>query len=208
MNSSLLYYSRAILFFSITCSLSMGIVFIQIPLLLVYFPYLISLYLGWESLAIPIHRLYRNINRIIQSFFGSILVFIIWLFVPTKFILTGDHQDMKKESRLITMSNHQIYPDWLYLWALAHHQGRHGDIKILLMSVLKFIPILGLGMFFYEFIFLDRKWSKDQATLTFYLKRSLQDQCPLWLLIFPEVYFIHLKRLDSPVYVLGYIKYT
>jgi 1-acyl-sn-glycerol-3-phosphate acyltransferase len=36
---------------------------------------------------------------------------------------------------------------------VAHREGRHGDFKIILKESLKFLPIFGWGMYFYEFIF-------------------------------------------------------
>jgi 1-acyl-sn-glycerol-3-phosphate acyltransferase len=120
--------------------------------------------------------------------FGSFVVFLIWFYIPgTRFVLTGEHQKMKEPARLITIANHQIYPDWLYLWTLAWYQNKHGDVKILLMAVLKYIPILGLGMLFFEFIFLKRKWDSDRPKISKHLQRTVTDNLPLWLLIFPEV---------------------
>ena len=95
------------------------------------------------------------------------------------------------------MANHQIYTDWVYMWWSAYTSRMHGYIYSILKDTLRLIPILGPGMMFYEFIFLTRKWAKDQKILSKALlrlktrssksltsgKRVLD---PMWLLIFPE----------------------
>lgn len=88
------------------------------------------------------------------------------------------------------MANHQIYPDWLYMWTLARIVGKHGDVKILLMAILRYIPLIGPGMMFFEFIFMQRKWDLDRHRITKHLNRVVHDKLPLWLLIFPEGLFV------------------
>ena len=56
----------------------------------------------------------------------------------------------------------------------------------MLKSSLKDIPIFGWGMQFFEFIFLSRKWSCDKSLIYSNLSRSINDNMPLWLLLFPE----------------------
>jgi 1-acyl-sn-glycerol-3-phosphate acyltransferase len=146
------------------------------------------------------HRAFRLCTRAMERAFGSFVVFLLWLYTPgTRFILTGEHEKMKDPQRLIAIANHQIYPDWLYLWTLAWHQNKHGDVKILLMAILKYIPILGLGMLFFEFIFLKRKWELDRPKISKHLQRTVSDNLPLWLLIFPEVNRFHVKIIWRPI---------
>jgi 1-acyl-sn-glycerol-3-phosphate acyltransferase len=42
-------------------------------------------------------------------------------------------------------------------------------------------------MLLFEFIFLERKWERDQHRISKYLRRCLEDGYPTWLLLFPEV---------------------
>lgn len=98
--------------------------------------------------------------------------------------------------RLVFMANHLVYTDWAYLWWVTYTAGMHGHIYIILKESLKYIPLLGQGMLFYGFIFMARKWERDQPRLQHRLeklksrhsgplsgKNSLD---PMWLLIFPE----------------------
>ena len=77
--------------------------------------------------------------------------------------------------------------------------GRHGDIKVIVKDTLRLLPIFGWvlhalnnsanflkGMMFLEFIFLKRKWSLDKLNYTRILTRAMNDNLPLWLIIFPE----------------------
>ncbi|KAK1073357.1 hypothetical protein LTR33_010001 [Friedmanniomyces endolithicus] len=108
---------------------------------------------------------------------------------------------MAFEERLVLMANHQIYTDWLYLWWISYTNDppMHGHIYIILKESLKYAPIIGPAMMFYGFIFMARKWSKDQERLRYRIQKlstrhsgllsgsgggSTLD--PMWLLIFPE----------------------
>jgi 1-acyl-sn-glycerol-3-phosphate acyltransferase len=98
--------------------------------------------------------------------------------------------------RLVMISNHQVYTDWIYLWWVAYTNTMHGRIFIILKESLKYIPIVGTGMMFYGFIFMARKWQSDKPRLQHRLEKlkthltgsnSARPQFdPMWLLIFPE----------------------
>jgi lysocardiolipin and lysophospholipid acyltransferase len=72
----------------------------------------------------------------------------------------------------------------------------HGHIYIILKDTLRYIPILGVGMMFYGFIFMSRKMEQDKPKLTHRLKQLKTRHTgplsgstgldPMWLLIFPE----------------------
>lgn len=76
----------------------------------------------------------------------------------------------------------------IYLWVLARQYGRHGDLKIMLIAVLQYLPIFGLGMTFFDFIFMKQKLSKDRRTIIDAMQRqkTMCKDFPLWLLVFPE----------------------
>ncbi|OZJ03143.1 hypothetical protein BZG36_04640 [Bifiguratus adelaidae] len=91
-------------------------------------------------------------------------------------------------SRLILISNHQVYADWIYLWCFAYMANAHGAVKIILKDALRKLPIFGLvcGMQFFDFIFLKRKLAADKVIITQTLERSRSVDNPMWLVIFPE----------------------
>ncbi|CAG8034531.1 unnamed protein product [Penicillium salamii] len=98
--------------------------------------------------------------------------------------------------RLVLISNHQVYTDWVYLWWVAYTNAMHGRIFIILKESLKYIPIVGTGMMLYGFIFMARKWLADKPRLQHRLEKlktnftgsnsARPTYDPMWLLIFPE----------------------
>jgi len=95
----------------------------------------------------------------------------------------------------VLIANHQIYPEWLYLWWTAYTAGYHGNLYVILKESLKWIPIIGPAMQLYKFIFMTRKWASDQIRMRYRLKKlqiprsDVKGQdCfdPMWLVIFPE----------------------
>ena len=88
-------------------------------------------------------------------------------------------------SKLVLISNHVIYADWLYLWWVAYTSKMHGAMYIFLKDSLKWIPVLGWGMQLFGFIFLSRKWANDKERLEYRLSKLAKED-PMWLLIFPE----------------------
>ena len=140
--------------------------------------------------------------------FGLLLSTTEW-FAPTRICVSGDKSVRGQlvttgDNRLVTgfpermvmISNHQVYTDWLYLWYVAYANRMHGHIYILLKESLKYIPFIGPGMMFYGFIFMARKWMSDKPRLEHRLGKLKQRHGgpmspgagldPMWLLIFPE----------------------
>nr|XP_018263820.1 acyltransferase [Kwoniella dejecticola CBS 10117]OBR85978.1 acyltransferase [Kwoniella dejecticola CBS 10117] len=154
--------------------------------------------------------------------YGRLLIVITVLFGPTSLVLTtdtppsitnlverdadGQMTKINLPDRLVVMANHQAYLDWMYLWILSCYAGHSRGIIILLKASLKKIPVIGWGMRFFRFIFMNRSWAADRDNLTLALTqlghqaRSGQEdhasetsgllwpkkRSPLWLLIFPE----------------------
>ncbi|KAI9659167.1 MAG: hypothetical protein M1831_003749 [Alyxoria varia] len=99
--------------------------------------------------------------------------------------------------RIVLISNHQIYTDWLYLWWISYTNRMHGHLFIILKESLKYVPIIGPAMLFYGFIFLARDWTKDKPRFQHRINQlktrhtgpmagSKAALDPMWLLIFPE----------------------
>ena len=58
----------------------------------------------------------------------------------------------------------------------------------MLIAIMQWLPIFGLGMTFFEFIFMKQKLAKDRNTILRAMERckTIWKDFPLWLLIFPE----------------------
>ncbi|KAM5538195.1 hypothetical protein V8D89_008082 [Ganoderma adspersum] len=92
--------------------------------------------------------------------------------------------------RSVLIANHQIYADWWYAWTLTYFMGTHKDVFIVLKNSLKWVPILGWGMQFYNFIFLARSWASDRlqlsAGLSWLARRAEKEDSPFTFILYPE----------------------
>jgi len=135
-----------------------------------------------------------------KQHFGVVVTTITQWWSPTVIRVTGDRnvRDQIKRTpdgglecrfpeRLVLIANHQLYSDWLYLWWIAYTARMHGFVYIILKESLKWLPFIGVGMQFYGFVFMARKWEQDKSRLLHRLSKlaSGRDN-PMWLLIFPE----------------------
>lgn len=141
--------------------------------------------------------------------FGLLIITITQWFAPTLIRVSGDASvrgQMRKTAdgrletdfpeRMVLISNHQIYTDWLYLWWIGYTSRLHGHVYIILRESLKYIPFIGPGMMFYGFVFMARKWVSDKARLQHRLGKLRSGHGgpmsgsgsldPMWLMIYPE----------------------
>ncbi|KAJ7900061.1 hypothetical protein B0H14DRAFT_2556302 [Mycena olivaceomarginata] len=148
--------------------------------------------------------------------FGCLLILMSQWFAPTKLVISFERQGkgsfteeeierivVKNENgqvewldlptKFILIANHQVYPDWWYGWCLTYFigpQGVHDSIYITLKKSLQWIPILGWGMRFFNFIFLARSWVSDRVQLSSHLsalgKAAEEHDDPLVFLLYPE----------------------
>lgn len=141
--------------------------------------------------------------------FGVVVTTMTYWWAPVKMRVSGDESvrgllsktaDGRLQcdfpERMVLISNHQIYTDWIYLWWIAYTSKMHGHLYIILKESIKYIPLLGTGMMFYGFIFLSRKWATDQERFRYRLHKLSSSHTgplsgshtldPMWLLIFPE----------------------
>ncbi|KAI0639245.1 acyltransferase-domain-containing protein [Trametes polyzona] len=151
--------------------------------------------------------------RYSKGAFGALLVLLCQWFAPTKLVLSfetkgpgkftpeeietlverdgnGRVVSLNLPQKAVLIANHQVYLDWLYAWALTYYMGTHKDVFIVLKKSLKWVPIVGWGMQFYNFIFLARSWAADRLNLTKSLswlaRRAEKEDSPLTFILYPE----------------------
>ncbi|KAH6590226.1 hypothetical protein BASA50_009488 [Batrachochytrium salamandrivorans] len=186
------FLANVVVFTLLTFCMAVCILLLQLPSLLVlYGPYPVLFALkpaDRVALKRYTYNMYKWYNRALESIFGSAIVILVNTLAPTVLVITGDTDAITDTSQLVLMANHQIYVDWAYLWCLARLTNHHADLKILLMSVLKYMPVFGIGMSFFEFIFLKRKLAADRQTIVKLMERQKADapKLPMMLVIFPE----------------------
>jgi len=158
-------------------------------------------------------RWYTEGIRYSKGAFGTLLMLICQWFAPTTFIITFEREglgrfteeeiealvvrdetgkiiQLKLPQKTALIANHQIYADWLYAWCLSYFAGTHKDVYIVLKQSLKWAPIVGWGMQFFNFIFLARSWASDRMELSTRLawlgRRAEKEDTPLTFILYPE----------------------
>ncbi|KAI9021006.1 acyltransferase-domain-containing protein [Phycomyces nitens] len=139
------------------------------------------------------------------------IIGIVQFFAPSPLVITmddscsgnafqrdsqGNVTGLSFPKRIVVTANHQIYADWLYIWCVSYLAGAHGAMKIVLKESLKNLPVYGMGMQYFDFIFLKRKLADDKDTIQDNLMRSKEVNLPMWLLLFPEGTVISKKMRD------------
>jgi lysocardiolipin and lysophospholipid acyltransferase len=161
------------------------------------------------SLRCVNRRLFRRVQRFFEALFVRLLLSLVQLIAPNELVMSlplepenvalteqkfaqlfsqgsDKFADSCAVSRDIIMANHQIYSDWIYLWALMDRIDRAGEVKIIMKRSLRQVPIFGWSMRFFDFVFLNRKWEKDQAHFRKKLDGFVESDSPFCLLIYPE----------------------
>ncbi|KAK2461763.1 hypothetical protein APHAL10511_006226 [Amanita phalloides] len=148
--------------------------------------------------------------------FGCLLILMCQCFAPTSIRVTFETQGKGKFSqeminqvvdkdesgnvvslnlpdKFVLTANHQIYADWWYMWCLMYFigtRGVHSYVYITLKKSLQWLPIIGWGMQFFNFIFLARSWASDKHTLASRLatlgKDAERERNPLCFILYPE----------------------
>ncbi|KAG8955404.1 hypothetical protein FRC04_008755 [Tulasnella sp. 424] len=137
--------------------------------------------------------------------FATLILLMCQWFAPTKFVITTEGMDesifekdpktgkvtsINLPKKLVIISNHQVYLDWWYLWILTYFMNVSDSVIITLKKSLKWVPLVGWGMQFFDFIFLARSWGADKIPLGGHLTRIGEEahanDDPLSLIIYPE----------------------
>ncbi|KAE9410871.1 hypothetical protein BT96DRAFT_846615 [Gymnopus androsaceus JB14] len=159
--------------------------------------------------------LYEEGIQYTKGSFGCLLILMCQWFSPTSLKITFESegkgavsQDVvesvvmrDKEGKVVSLNlppkfvfigNHQVYADWWYAWCLLYYvgQGAHKHVYITLKKSLKWIPVVGWGMQFFDFIFLARSWASDRVQLATHLsalgKAAETQDNPLAFILYPE----------------------
>ncbi|TFK40968.1 acyltransferase-domain-containing protein [Crucibulum laeve] len=169
--------------------------------------------------ALPLRwsrRLYYKGIRYTKGAFGCLLILMCQWFAPTKLAISfetegkgsftqeeidqvviknkeGEVIALDLPTKFVLIANHQIYADWWYAWCLTYFvspRGVHRYVYITLKKSLQWVPIVGWGMQFFNFIFLARSWASDRLQLASRLaslgKEAEKENRPLCFMLYPE----------------------
>ncbi|CAL9132040.1 unnamed protein product [Musa acuminata var. zebrina] len=132
--------------------------------------------------------LYRKINRVVAELLWLQVIWLVDWWAGVKVQLFADSKTyalMGKEHALV-ISNHKSDIDWLVGWILSQRSGCLGSTLAVMKKSSKFLPVIGWSMWFTEYLFLERSWTKDESTLKSGLQQLKDFPRPFWLALFVE----------------------
>ncbi|WJX48140.1 1-acyl-sn-glycerol-3-phosphate acyltransferase [Trifolium repens] len=137
----------------------------------------------------PISRYYyEKINKVLTEVLWLELVWLVDWWAGVKIELYADSENFElfgKENALL-ICNHRSDIDWLVGWVLAQRVGCLGSTVAIMKKEVKYLPVLGWSMWFADFLFLERNWTKDEQTLKSGFKQQVRNPVPFWLALFVE----------------------
>ncbi|KAH9944525.1 uncharacterized protein BXZ73DRAFT_87406 [Epithele typhae] len=155
--------------------------------LLVFFAGCIMINAAQIVLLFPLKLLYYEGIRYTKGAFGALLVLASQWFGPTKLIISFETEGQGKFTReeierlVVRDSGGRVIA--LDLPRKTVVIGNH-------QNSLKWMPILGWGMQFFNFIFLARSWASDRlqlaASLSWLARRAEEEDSPLTFILYPE----------------------
>ncbi|OCH96558.1 hypothetical protein OBBRIDRAFT_787114 [Obba rivulosa] len=156
---------------------------------------------------------YYECIRYSKGAFGTLIVLVTQWFAPTTLVISfekhGPGRFTEEElnhlverdgngrvatihlpQKAVLIANHQVYADWWYAWCLSYYMQTFKDIHIVLKRSLKWVPVLGWGMQFFNFTFLARSWASDKlhlaSSLSWLASRAEKEDTPLTFILYPE----------------------
>ncbi|KAK9069220.1 hypothetical protein SSX86_013337 [Deinandra increscens subsp. villosa] len=132
--------------------------------------------------------LFRRINRVVAELLWLELVWIVdwWAGVKVNLYTDPETLNMMGKEHALVIANHKSDIDWLIGWVFAQRSGCLGSTLAVMKKSSKFLPVIGWSMWFSEYLFLERKWAKDESTIKAGLQRLEDYPQPFWLALFVE----------------------
>ena len=133
---------------------------------------------------------FKMVARFIQVQWLTTISSLVERMLGVEMVFSGDHLDvMKKDRRVVFISNHRTRLDWMFLWSLFGRYRMLFYLRIVLKAGMRKAPIFGWVMESLGYIFLSRS-SKNWKSDSKYFTRSMRVACKTdrntCVLIFPE----------------------
>ncbi|KAL1871066.1 hypothetical protein VTK73DRAFT_2262 [Phialemonium thermophilum] len=135
---------------------------------------------------------------------SSVLAESVWLWIQRIFeikngatiAISGD--SLPRGESAIVVANHVAWSDFYMIQAVAHRSGMLGRCRWFAKIQLRWVPLLGWGLWAMEMPMVSRKWMKDQVELDKVFKGIVERERPVWLISFSEATrFTPKKKADS-----------
>lgn len=150
-----------------------------------------------QVLILPVallsRRWHRRLNLGIADTWWSILVLWQRHVLQMKIVFSGD--TLPRERSAMIIGNHQAMADIPALLDLAKRTGTLSGVKFFVKQELGWVPGLGWGMKFLDFLFVKRSWAEDAAFVRRMFARLRTYESPVWVFNFPEGTRMRPKKL-------------
>ncbi|KAK9224641.1 hypothetical protein WN943_009677 [Citrus x changshan-huyou] len=151
-------------------------------------------------------RVYRRINKIIVELLWLELIWLIdwWACIKVELYADAETFQLMGKEHALVICNHRSDIDWLVGWVVAQRKGCLGSTLAIIKKEAKHLPFIGWSMWFSEYVFLERRWNKDEQTLKSGFKRLVDFPMPFWLALYVEgTRFTEAKLLAAQEYALS-----
>ncbi|XP_062026179.1 1-acyl-sn-glycerol-3-phosphate acyltransferase 3 [Rosa rugosa] len=133
-------------------------------------------------------KLYRKINKVVAELLWLELIWLIdwWAGIKVELYVDSETFKLMGKEHALLICNHRSDIDWLVGWVMAQRSGCLGSALAIMKKEAMFLPVIGWSMWFCEYVFLERSWSKDESTLKSGFRRLEDFPMPFWLALFVE----------------------
>ncbi|KAG0436183.1 putative 1-acyl-sn-glycerol-3-phosphate acyltransferase 4 [Dictyocoela muelleri] len=131
-------------------------------------------------------------SEIYPIYICTIISHIVWtlynkiLKINAKIIIEGDIDQIKDYENCILLSNHIGSMDFMIGHEFARQKKMLRHCKFLVKRSVILIPLIGWGVRFLKFCFLDRRFDKDQKSICKWTRFIKNNKVPMWLIMYPE----------------------
>eukprot|EP00088_Acartia_fossae_P035376 TRINITY_DN3643_c0_g1_i2.p1 TRINITY_DN3643_c0_g1~~TRINITY_DN3643_c0_g1_i2.p1 ORF type:complete len:397 (-),score=76.46 TRINITY_DN3643_c0_g1_i2:309-1499(-) len=144
------------------------------------------LYAPMLPLLVVCPAAFRKATDVIMACWEAFNTSLLQLVFGVEFVFTGDNINSSDDA--VIVMNHPTRTDWNFFWPALFHTSSSHNIKIVLKESIRRIPGAGWAMAVARFIFLQRDWSQDRATMDAIMDyfAHTKDEGPKQILLFPE----------------------
>lgn len=100
--------------------------------------------------------------------------------------VTGSMASIAAGECVLAIGNHIGAIDFLVHHELAHRRGMLAHCKYVLKRSLGYVPVLGVGLHFLCFCFVDRQYGRDCHAIGQYVRTTRRYGIRQWLIVYPE----------------------
>ena len=133
---------------------------------------------------------FKMVARFIQVQWLTTISSLVERMLGVEMVFSGDHLDvMRKDRRVVIISNHRTHLDWMFLWSLFGRYRMLYYLRIVLKAGMRKAPLIGWVMEALGYIFLSRSsknWKSDSKYFTRSMRVAYKTDRNTCVLIFPE----------------------